>query len=302
MAACGPQSHPRILQRRSEILDGVPSRRRWIGAAVASVLLVAVGASVGLGYHPQLGSAASRRSPGRRRPRASSVRRTSPRPVRSGSSTFSRRASASPSRRRWGRFPPAVDVAEKPIVVVRTTVLNHAATPYDMDAVLGPSASYDGQEVERLTDSRYGVSGVGGVVPPGHHSVYETTFPAGSGHLTAAVPGGFRVRSGAVRRSRALRPSRRWPPVRPGGVRRPRGPQPRRRPSGRTVDRVLCACGGVGGEDGVPGCVGGGDDVQRGRGQCEQCVDGSGDGAVAANVDDHGFGGGADCVSVRSES
>ena len=70
------------------------------------------------------------------------------------------------------------------IVVVRTTVLNHAATPYDMDAVLGPSAGYDGREVERLTDSRYGASGVGGVVPPGHHSVYETTFPAGAGRLT----------------------------------------------------------------------------------------------------------------------
>lgn len=78
-----------------------------------------------------------------------------------------------------------------PIVVVRTTVLNHAATPYDMDAVVGPSASYDGREVERLTDSRYGASGVGGVVPPGQHSVYETTFPAGSGRLTLQYRVGF---------------------------------------------------------------------------------------------------------------
>jgi hypothetical protein len=188
MAAGGPQSHPRILQRRSEILDGVPSRRRWIGAAVASVLLVAVGASVGLGSHP---------------------------PVRiSGLTAVARSAATSGEQRpedlatvAFGQqyvFPSGVGVAvaapvgqvspgggSMPIVVVRTTVLNHAATPYDMDAVLGPSASYDGREVERLTDSRYGVSGVGGVVPPGHHSVYETTFPAGSGRLTLQYRVGF---------------------------------------------------------------------------------------------------------------
>ncbi len=189
MAAGGPQSHPRILQRRSEILDGVPSRRRWIGAAVASVLLVAVGASVGLGSHP---------------------------PVRiSGLTAVARSAATSGEQYpedlatvAFGQqyvFPSGVGVAVAapvgqvpadggrgtPIVVVRTTVLNHTATPYDMDAVLGPSASYDGREVERLTDSRYGVSGVGGVVPPGHHSVYETTFPAGSGRLTLQYRVGF---------------------------------------------------------------------------------------------------------------
>ena len=50
-----------------------------------------------------------------------------------------------------------------------------------------------------------------------------------------------------------------------------------------------------------PGAFGAGDGVQRGRRQCEQRVDGSGDGAVAADVDDHGFGGGADRVPVRPE-
>ena len=89
-----------------------------------------------------------------------------------------------------GQVPPGGGRGT-PIVVVRTTVLNHAATPYDMDAVLGPSASYDGREVERITDSRYGVSGVGGVVPPGRQSVYETTFPAGSGRLTLQYRVGF---------------------------------------------------------------------------------------------------------------
>ena len=70
-------------------------------------------------------------------------------------------------------------------------MLNHGATPYDMDRVLGPSASYDGREVARLTDSRYGASGVGGVVPPGRLSVYETTFPAASGLLTLQYRVGF---------------------------------------------------------------------------------------------------------------
>ena len=67
------------------------------------------------------------------------------------------------------------------IVVVRTTVLNHAATPYDMDAVLGPSASYDGREVERLTDSRYGASGVGAWCRPGTTRSTRRRSPPGLG-------------------------------------------------------------------------------------------------------------------------
>jgi hypothetical protein len=167
----------------------VPSRRRWAGAAVASALLVAIGASLGLGSHP---------------------------PVRTSGRTAVTRSAATSGEQRpedlvavaFGQqyfFPSGVGVAVAaptrqvspdggrgtPIVVVRTTVLNHAATPFDMDAVLGPSASYDGREVERLTDSRYGPSDAGGVVAPGRHSVYETTFPAGSGGLTLQYRVGF---------------------------------------------------------------------------------------------------------------
>jgi hypothetical protein len=157
----------------------VPSHRRWIGAAVASALLVAVGAGVALGSHPP------GRSSGLTAVARSAVTSGEQHPEDLATVAFGQQyvfpsgvgvAVAAPMR----QVPPG----GTPIVVVRTTVLNHAAAPYDVDAVVGPSASYDGREVERLTDSRYGASGIGGVVPPGHHSVYETTFPAGSGRLT----------------------------------------------------------------------------------------------------------------------
>jgi hypothetical protein len=201
MAAGGPQRHPRILQKRCAILVGVPSRRRWIGAVVASALLVAVGAGMALGSHPPV--------------RSSGL----PAVVRSAAASGEQHPEdlATVAFGQQYVFPSGVGVAvavaapimQVPpgggrgaaIVVVRTTVLNHAATPYDLDAVLGPSAGYDGREVERLTDSRYGASGVGGVVPPGHHAVYETTFPAEAGRLRSRV----RWRWG-------------WCPTRPGTV------------------------------------------------------------------------------------
>jgi hypothetical protein len=76
-------------------------------------------------------------------------------------------------------------------VLVRTTVLNTSTAPYDVRAVLGPTARYDGRDVDRIADSRYTGTTLPPPLMPGQRSVYETTFPAGDGHLTLEYRVGF---------------------------------------------------------------------------------------------------------------
>jgi hypothetical protein len=85
--------------------------------------------------------------------------------------------------------PSASGVA---VVRVWTTVLNGSATPYDVDAVLGPSARFGGHDVVPITDSRYAARTLEQVVLPGQRLAYETTFPAGTGPLTLHYRADFR--------------------------------------------------------------------------------------------------------------
>ena len=84
------------------------------------------------------------------------------------------------------------------VVRVRTTVLNESAAPYDLWAVLGPTAGYDGRSVARLADSRYAAPTAEHIVPPGRELAYETTFPAGTGRLTLQYRAGFRFEAVVV--------------------------------------------------------------------------------------------------------
>jgi hypothetical protein len=85
-----------------------------------------------------------------------------------------------------------------PVVRVRTTVLNESPTPYDVRAMLGPSALYDGHAVDRITDSRYTAATAEHIVAPGRRLAYETTFPAGDGRLTLVYRADFRFEAVVV--------------------------------------------------------------------------------------------------------
>jgi hypothetical protein len=78
------------------------------------------------------------------------------------------------------------------VVRVQTLVLNGSTTPYDVDAVLGPSARFGGHDVAPYADSRFAAGTVEQVVPPGQRLAYETTFPAGTGALTLHYRADFR--------------------------------------------------------------------------------------------------------------
>jgi hypothetical protein len=78
------------------------------------------------------------------------------------------------------------------VVRVRTTVHNGSTTPYDVDAVLGPSARFGGHDVGPIADSRFVAGEVEQVVPPGQQIAYETTFPAGVGSPTLHYRADFR--------------------------------------------------------------------------------------------------------------
>jgi hypothetical protein len=84
------------------------------------------------------------------------------------------------------------------VVRVRTTVLNESATPYDVQAVLGPSARVDGRDVQTMTDTRYGGATAEQVVPTGGRLVYETTFSAAAGRLTLEYRADFRFEAVVV--------------------------------------------------------------------------------------------------------
>jgi hypothetical protein len=92
--------------------------------------------------------------------------------------------------------PPTVTAPSAPggvaVVRVRTTVLNGSATPYDVDAVLGPSARFGGHDVVPITDSRYAARTLEQVVLPGQRLAYQTTFAAGTGPLTLHYRADFR--------------------------------------------------------------------------------------------------------------
>jgi len=78
------------------------------------------------------------------------------------------------------------------VVRVRTTVLNESAETYDVWAILGPTASYDGHNVAQLADSRYAAATAEHIVPPGRELAYETTFPVATGRLTLQYRADFR--------------------------------------------------------------------------------------------------------------
>lgn len=84
------------------------------------------------------------------------------------------------------------------VVSVRTTVFNESGAPYDLRAVLGPTARYDGRDVPRLTDSRYATATAEHIVAPGRQLGYETTFPAGAGRLTLQYRTDFRFEAVVV--------------------------------------------------------------------------------------------------------
>ena len=92
--------------------------------------------------------------------------------------------------------PSTITAPSKPggiaVVRVRTTVQNGSAAPYDVDAVLGPSARFDGQDVVPIADSRFAAGTAERVVSPGQQLAYETTFPAGTGSLTLHYRADFR--------------------------------------------------------------------------------------------------------------
>lgn len=83
------------------------------------------------------------------------------------------------------------------VVRVRTTVLNESAETYDLWAILGPTASYDGHYVARLADSRSAAT-VEHIVSPGRELAYETTFPVGTGRLTLQYRADFRFEAVVV--------------------------------------------------------------------------------------------------------
>jgi hypothetical protein len=84
------------------------------------------------------------------------------------------------------------------VVRVRTMVLNESATPYDVRAVLGPSALYDGRAADRIADSRYTAGTAEHIVAPGRRLAYETTFPVGHGRLTLLYRADFRFEAVVV--------------------------------------------------------------------------------------------------------
>jgi hypothetical protein len=92
--------------------------------------------------------------------------------------------------------PPTVTAPSAPggvvVVRVRTTVFNVSAAPYDLDAVLGPSARFGGHDVVPIMDSRFVAGAVEQVVPPGKRLDFETTFPAGAGPLSLLYRADFR--------------------------------------------------------------------------------------------------------------
>ena len=94
--------------------------------------------------------------------------------------------------------PTSGRVGPRTVVRVRTTVLNGSTTPYDVRAMLGPSARVDGRDVEELSDTRYGGTTADQVVPPGERLVYETTFPAAAGRLTLQYRADFRFEAVVV--------------------------------------------------------------------------------------------------------
>jgi hypothetical protein len=81
---------------------------------------------------------------------------------------------------------------------VRTTVLNGSAAPYDVYAVQGPTARYDGRDVQRIADSRFVQPTGEHIVLPGQRTTFETTFPAGPGRLTLQYRADFRYEAVVV--------------------------------------------------------------------------------------------------------
>ena len=84
------------------------------------------------------------------------------------------------------------------VVRVRTTVLNGSAAPYDVYAVQGPTARYDGRDVPRIADSRFAQPTGKHIVLPGQRTAFETTFPAGPGRLTLQYRADFRYEAVVV--------------------------------------------------------------------------------------------------------
>ena len=78
------------------------------------------------------------------------------------------------------------------VVRVRTTVLNESPAPYDVYAVQGPTARYDGRDLPRIADSRFVQPAPEHVVQPGRSTAFETTLPAGPGRLTLQYRADFR--------------------------------------------------------------------------------------------------------------
>ena len=209
------------------------------------------------------------------------------------------RTSGPPASASWSRHPRT---RQRPaaVVRVRTTVLNESAAPYEVCAVLGPTAGYDGRDVPRIADSRFAAPTAEHIVPPGRRTGLRDDVPGRDRSADPAVPGRFPVRGRGGRRSRAS-------PARPEfscGCKkgcRDAWTSRTRRSTGRPAARAVPGGGDDRGGDGVPGRAGVGVGVRRGERQREQRVDGPGDRAVAADLDDHGLGREPDRVPVRPE-
>jgi len=71
-------------------------------------------------------------------------------------------------------------------------VINGSPAPYDVYAMQGPTARYDGRDVRRIADSRFAEKTGEHIVSPGQRTTFETTFPAGTGRLVLQYRVDFR--------------------------------------------------------------------------------------------------------------
>jgi len=90
------------------------------------------------------------------------------------------------------------------LVRVRTTVLNGSPALYDVYAMQGPTARYDGRDIRRIADSRFTQPTDTHIVLSGQRTTFETTFPTGSGRLALQYRADFRYEAVVVEISRPI--------------------------------------------------------------------------------------------------
>ena len=140
------------------------------------------------------------------------------------------------------------------VVRVRTTVLNESAAPYDVWAVLGPTAGMTGA-TSRGSPTRASPSRLPEhIVQPGRAWLTRRRFPAGPGRLTLQYRADFRFEAVVVDDPGFSRPVLSSPAVREEvwGARTSRP----RRSTGRPAARAVPGGGDGRGGDGVPGRAG----------------------------------------------